>query len=1119
PPPTISIDDRTITEGASGSTLATFTISLSSASNQPVTVQYVTTNGSATASDDYIGLALTTLTFAPGELTKTVSVTVNGDTTVEGDETFTLNLSNPINATLLDGTGQGTILNDDVPPPPTISIDDRTITEGASGSTLATFTISLSSASNQPVTVQYVTANGSATAPDDYIGLALSTLTFAPGELTKTVSVTINGDTAVEADETFTVNLSNPTNATLLDGTGQGTIFNDDVPPPPTISVDDASVIEGNSGTRLATFTISLSQASSQPVSVQYSTTDNGATAPDDYVALALTTLTFAPGELTKTVSVTVNGDTAVEGDELFALNLTNPTNATLQDGIGEGRILNDDVPPPPPTISVGDATVTEGASGTVLATFTISLSAASTQPISVQYVTGDNTATAPDDYVARGLATLTFSPGELSKTVSVTVNGDTLVEGDELFTLNLSSPTNATLLDPTGQGTILNDDVQPPPTISIADTTIIEGSNGTTFATFTIGLSQTSSQPVTVQYATANGSATEPDDYTGLALTTLTFAPGELTKTVSVTINDDTAVEGDETFTLNLSNPTNATLLDATGQGTILNDDVPPVPQLSIDNVTVNEGQSGTGLATFTVSLSGASNQTVTVEYSTADTGALAPGDYAALALTTLTFAPGELSKTVTVTINSDTEIEGDETFVVNLANPVHATLINTQGVGTILNDDQEIIMEDGGMTATIVDADGDIFVVKNNKVALSSENFIFSPEGELERIDLGGDQRFKGANITIETMPGGGGDGLVNLKVLDATGLDLGKVKISGNVGMIIGGDNNSGTSGIKLLKIGSLGTTDDAAEPLLSEVEGGLGKLKIGGDMRGAALDVAGKLGKVTIGGDLVGDKGTGGTIVASLLSAKRSLNGGHFAAAATSGGVPVGAITAGSVGSFTVKGSMSGGSVSTDGDIGKVSIGADLNGGAVAAAGQIKSVKVLGKIDSEDPEAPAVVAALGRLGATNASGVMGIANMLVRGDVRNAQILLGYEKRIDGEQESYVGKNADASTGKITINGNWIATSLVAGIFDSTGDGFGRNDVVIGGDTTTSISSRIASIVIKGTVTGTAAEGDHYAITAQELGKLSINGEKIALNKQGKDNILIDQTNGDFRVVEV
>ncbi len=130
---------------------------------------------------------------------------------------------------------------------PTVSIGDATVTEGNTGSVNAVFTVSLSGTSSQTVTVQYATANGTATAGSDYTATS-GTLTFTPGQLTQTVSVPVLGDTVLEPTETFAVNLSNPTNATIGDGQGVGTIIDNDAPPPPTVSIGDATVTEGNAG-------------------------------------------------------------------------------------------------------------------------------------------------------------------------------------------------------------------------------------------------------------------------------------------------------------------------------------------------------------------------------------------------------------------------------------------------------------------------------------------------------------------------------------------------------------------------------------------------------------------------------------------------------------------------------------------------------------------------------------------------------------------------------------------------------------------------------------------------------------------------------------------------------
>ena len=232
------------TGGTIATTPLTFTASLSAASQQPVTVSYATADGTALVGSDYTA-ATGTLTFAPGETQKTVTVLVTRDTTAETNETMTLRLSTPTNATLTKAAATGTILDDDTaptapttpttptPPPtpalPTLSVSSARVNEGNTGTTLLPFTVRLSAASTTPVTVQYSTANGTATAGTDYTATS-GTLTFAPGELTKTISVVVTSDTTVESDETLIVRLGTALAATILAGsdTGTGTIVNDD---------------------------------------------------------------------------------------------------------------------------------------------------------------------------------------------------------------------------------------------------------------------------------------------------------------------------------------------------------------------------------------------------------------------------------------------------------------------------------------------------------------------------------------------------------------------------------------------------------------------------------------------------------------------------------------------------------------------------------------------------------------------------------------------------------------------------------------------------------------------------------------------------------------------------
>jgi len=225
---------------------------------------------------------------------------------------------------------------------PMLSIDDISVSEGNSGASTAVFTVSLSAATHTATAqIQYATSDGSATTADADYAAAIGMLTFGPGETSKTIGVTINGDVTFEPDETFVVDLSNAVHATIADSQGVATILNDDGVP--TISIADVSVVEGNTGTASAVFTVSLSNPASRAVSVSFATADGTATtANDDYVAAA-GAITFAPHETTKTVGVSVRSDFVIEPNETFFVNLTSPSEATIADGQGVGTIQNDD--------------------------------------------------------------------------------------------------------------------------------------------------------------------------------------------------------------------------------------------------------------------------------------------------------------------------------------------------------------------------------------------------------------------------------------------------------------------------------------------------------------------------------------------------------------------------------------------------------------------------------------------------------------------------------------------------------------------------------------------------------------------------------------------------------
>ena len=675
-----AIGDVTAAEGNAGSSTFSFAVTKTGSTGFTTSVNFATTDGTATVADGDYAPTSGTLSFLPGDTTKNVDVTVNGDTKHETGETFTVDLSGAVNASIADNQGVGTITNDDQVPD--ISVDDQVTAEGNSPTTpTMTFNVTLSNPSDQTVTVEYATNDGTATTTDGDYAAASGTVTFNPGQTAKTVDVTVNGDDTTEPDESLTLDLSNASNANILDDSGTGTITNDD--PIPDVSIDDQSITEGNAGTSTLTFNVTLSHASSDTVSVDYTTTDGSATTADaDYVA-ASGTVTFNPGQTTKTVDVTVNGDLTHESDETFTVDLSNASNAGVADASGQGTITNDDQVP---DISIDDQSVTEGDAGTSTLTFNVTLSNPSDQTVAVDYTTTDGTATTADgDYDATANS-VTFDPGQTTKTVDVTVNADLTHESDETFTVDLSNALNGNVLAGSGTGTILDDDASP--TISVANASVTEGNIGDTTLSFDVTLSVASAVTVTVDYTTTDGSATFANGDYDAASDTLTFDPGQTTETVDVTVHGDTTYETDEGLTIDLSNANGATIADDSGTGTITNDDA--APMFGIGDVSVAEGATGITSLTFTVTKSGATQLGSSVHYATSGGTATAGVDYTGNS-GTLSFAPGVTSQPVTVLANGDKVFEPNETFDVVLSAPTGATIADVTGVGTIMNDDKQ--------------------------------------------------------------------------------------------------------------------------------------------------------------------------------------------------------------------------------------------------------------------------------------------------------------------------------------------------------------------------------------------------------------------------------------------
>ncbi len=720
-PPRMSIDDCNIednskvTEGDAGEVRVTFNVNLLDVSGVAATALCGTVDGNqgdykaAKAPSDYRAEKVNNLSFDEGTTgTKECTIVVNSDTLYERDESFFAELTDLAHARIEGDPGMCTIVNDD--PPPMVSIEDLWLEEGDAGMTNFPFTVRLSAVSGLPATITYSTIDGTATPTDtDYITVDKGTLTIPPGENTGQVTgdaiIKVIGDRKYENNETFDVRLVDAIDA-IIDTTADqatGTIENDD--PLPELSIDDVRMVEGNDGAEtIFTFTVKMDRPSAFPVTVDYATADSvagdallQAIMDTDYLTTS-GTLDFPPNTTTQPVTVTVVGDNDYELDELFEVLLSNAEGATIADDTGIGTIENDDLLP---ELSIDDVRMNEGDTGTVDFVFTVTLSGITNVPVTVDYTTGDITTTATVDYTSEN-GSLRFAPGKTTETIIVSVKSDLLYELDEDFIVTLQDEDNATVVKREGIGTIVNDDLVP--TITISDDSVNEPEDGNVEMSFIVTLSNPSGYPVTVDFTTADITATADVDYisrTG----TLVFEPSTTTQVIAVTVNGDTEYEYNETFAVNLDNADGATIADGQGIGTI--NDEPP-PKLSIGNVTMAEGNDGSTNYVFDVTIGLPSIYTVNVNYETIDsTAKVADGDYEA-ANDTLSFEPGEVTKQITVTVYGDLRFEDDELFLLKLVS-ANLPIADSTGIGTIENDDDPPALSIGDVTVTEKDAADD--------------------------------------------------------------------------------------------------------------------------------------------------------------------------------------------------------------------------------------------------------------------------------------------------------------------------------------------------------------------------------------------------------------------------
>jgi hypothetical protein len=549
-----SSSSSTVLEGAG---LASITVNRIGASNLKLSVDYATQAAAinpATATTDYTAISpARTLTFNPGEVSKTFQVAIADDSSAESAENVDLMLSNPKNLTAgvapqigPNGPAELTINDDDVSafkfsaPAYSVHEDDS--------AAHATITVNRSGATNIPASVDYATSDGTATlAGSDYTSAA-GTLNFAAGETTKPLNVDITNDGLPEANET--VNLALKIGGTTVDTSLLSIVDNDNLKASIQLSSPIANVNEAD-GT--AAVTVTLSHAVDAEVTVDYATADDTALAGSDYTDTH-GTLTFAAGETSKTIEIPITQDSGVEDPETLTFMLSNalPGASSVLGAPATGTItIADDDPAGMIDFKSlhYDVDETDGQ-----AIVTVERLGGIGGAVSVDYQTSDGSATAGADYAARN-GTLNWAAGDSAdKTFTVPVKWDGRAEGTESINLALTNPGGGADEGPKTAAVVRIGDDGASGQLTLSSTAYKVGEADGVVTINTRRSGGSLGGPVTVRYATSNGTATAGSDYAA-ANGTLTFGPGEAAKSFTVHVTSDSAHEPNETFQVTLSN------------------------------------------------------------------------------------------------------------------------------------------------------------------------------------------------------------------------------------------------------------------------------------------------------------------------------------------------------------------------------------------------------------------------------------------------------------------------------------------------------------------------------------------------------------------------------------
>jgi len=551
-------------------------------------------------------------------------------------------------------------------------------------------------------TVQFSTANGTATSPADYTAVS-GTLVFNEAENVKFINVPIRNDSAVNGDRTFNVSLFNPSPGTSVSAPSNAVV---------TI-VDDDSVIDFSSPAYLvnenalvARISVTRTGSATFPASVDFATETNGtATAGLDFTPRS-GTLLFAPGVRVQSFDVPILDDTLNEFDETVPLTLGNVMGASLGLSSATLTIVENDFAAGVVTFGTNSYFVSEDA---LFLSIEVLRTNGHTGPVSVNYQTvATGTATPGVDYVATN-GVVNFAEGQTNAFIVLRILDDITSEGIDTFNLQLFGPSGGATLGLADATVTIIDNDQPGKFVFSAPTYTVSESNA--FLTVTVLRTNGNRGAASVRVQTSGGTATPTVDY-GPISTVLAFTDGQSVRTFNIAIAQDAVVEGTETIGLLLSNPTDGTSIGVPGTATVFLIDDEVAVGFSAANYAVNEDLTN---VTITLVRTGDTNNGFSVTLNTSDGTAVAGQDYVPNT-TTATFAPGQMTQTVMVAIFEDQLAEGNEFLNLTLSSPSGGVTLGPIATATltILDDDTDFVFSSANYSTNEANVDLVITVLR---------------------------------------------------------------------------------------------------------------------------------------------------------------------------------------------------------------------------------------------------------------------------------------------------------------------------------------------------------------------------------------------------------------------